>query len=361
MKDQSVRIVREDLHSVVRAYARELSPQARGVIYASDLRRLMERPESCQEVIRAANNTLGTVAGGIVAQRVLDLLKIQFPLLSRISTDFSAENASLNQTISTRLVSVPSVGAYHTTNGYVSQEAVTVDVPITIDKHQFCQVEFNANELGSTNRLLFGEQGEGMHYAIGKDLVEALYALITAENFSETPTIEALVDFDRQTIIQVGVDMNMSSQDRNANTGTRTILLDSHYYGKLSEDVVVVSPVYNGNAGNAISTGVLPEVHGYLPVEANNLPTVENLVGFGLRADALAVAVRPANDYAKAQPGLPETGNIQQITNPDTGLTVTLTRFVDHHLGKSYMRLAWMRGVAVGNPKSGQRLLGAAS
>lgn len=354
-----VECVSEEPSTVIRAYAAELSPLKRGVIYAANLRKLMSHEEGCEHVIRAAN-TLGTVAGGLVVQRALDLLKLAFPVLSRISTNFSGENAAYGEAVTTRLVTPPAVGTYHVDNGYVSQAAVSADVAVTIDAHRFCQVEFNANELAGTRRLLFGENEEGMHYSLGKDLIDAIYALFTAANYTETATVEALVDFDRSSIIQLGVDMNTTSAGRNANTGTRTALLSSAYHGKLAEDVVIVGGLNNPGAGSTIATGVLPMVHGFLPVEAPNLPTTANLVGVGLRADAVALAVRPANDYTTAQPGLPATGNVQQVTNPDTGVTVTMVQFVDHKLGKSYMRIAWMRGVAVGNPKAGQLIKSAA-
>lgn len=349
-----VEITGEDPTAVIRAYTAEQSPLARGIIYAKNLRKLMTTEDGCDHVVRAAN-TLGTLAAGIVVQRALDLLKLSFPQLSRISSNFSGENAAYGEAITTRLVSVPLVGTYHVDNGYVSQALTTTDVPVTINQHKFVQAEFGANELAGTRRMLFGEQEDAMHFALGKDLVDAIYALMIAGNFTEAPVTEALVDFDRTTVIEIGTAMQTGG--RNANTGTRTLLLSSEFYGKLAEDVTIISPIYNAAApATAVSMGVLPMVHGFLPVEAANLPNTGNMTGFAMRADAIAMAVRPANDYTTALPGLPQTGNVQQITNPDTGLTVTLTQYVNHYLGKTYMRVAWMYGVAKGNPKSGQIL-----
>jgi hypothetical protein len=361
----SVEITSEAILTVVKAYSAKADAQQRGLLYAKELRGRMVKPEECAAVIRAAN-TMGTVSGTLVTQRALDLLKITFPALNRISTNLTSQQfdpttvgAKMSQTITTRLVAVPTVGSYHADNGYVSAAAVVTDVPVTIDAHRFIQVDFNASEQASTHRLLFGEQEEAMHYAIGKDLMDALYALITVANFTETPTTEAKVDFDRGSVIDVGVAMQSGSAGRNANTGTRTLLLSSEYYGELAKDTVVVSNLNNAAAGKAIASGVLPMVHGFLPIEAPNLPTTGNLVGFGLRADALALATAVPSEYAN-QPGLPATALQQIVTNPDTGLSVQLTMFVNHQLGKTYMRLAWLRGVAVGNLKSGQIIRSAA-
>lgn len=360
-----IEITSEAILNVVKAYAAKAEAKERGLLYAREIRGRMQKPEEFDAVIRAAN-TLGTVSGTLITQRTLDLLKISFPALSRISTNFtsqqfdpSAQGARYNQTIATRLVTVPTVGTYHVDNGYVSANAVATDVPVTIDAHKFIQVDFNANEQQSTRRLLFGEQEEAMHYAIGLDLMEAVYALFTAANYTEAATTEAIIDFDRDTVIDVGTAMQIGSAGRNANTGTRTLLLNANAYGALSKDTVIVGNLNNAQAGGAIGSGVLPMVHGFLPVEAPNLPATGNLIGMGLRADAVALATALPTDYAN-QPGLPATALQQVVTNPDTGLSVQLTLFVNHQLGKTYMRLAWMRGQAVGNLKAGQRIISAA-
>jgi len=67
------------------------------------------------------------------------------------------------------------------------------------------------------------------------------------------------------------------------------------------------------------------------------------------------VATRLPNDYAM-QDGVPQTAVQEVVTNPHTGMSVQLTRFVDHKLGKSYARAAWMLGAAAGQTASLQRL-----
>lgn len=365
-RGQTVEITSEAIINVVKAYAAKADAVERGKLYAKEIRGRMTKEDECHAVIRAAN-TLGTVSGTLITQRTLDLLKISFPALSRISTNFTSQqfdpgqmgNAKYNQTIATRLITVPTVGTYHVDNGYVSANAVATDVAVTINAHKFIQVDFNANEQQSTRRLLFGEQDEAMHYAIGLDLMDAIYALFTAANYTETPTDITAVDFDRTGVIAIGTAMQAGSAGRNANNGTRTLLLNPTYHGKLAEDTVVVSNLNNSQAGGAIGSGVLPMVHGFLPVEAPNLPGTGNLTGVGLRADAVALATALPTDYAN-QPGLPATALQQVVTNPDTGLSVQLTMFVNHQLGKTYMRLAWMRGQAVGNLKAAQLLRSAA-
>lgn len=343
-----------------RAYQAERDPKQRFKIYAHQLRPKMESEDGLYHVMLAANS-LGTLSGVLLTQRTLDLLKIEFPLLSRISTKFTDERfdpamigrAGFNQTIVTRLTSVPAVGTYSEDLGYVSSNAETTNVSVTIDAHKFVQVDFNLNEM-STVRKLLAEQETALHYAIGKDLVDSIYDLFTAENYPETPTIRALVDWDRTGVIAIGAAMQGGSAGRNANTGTRTLLLDSSYHAELCKDETVASNAYNRGV-ETISTGVLPLVSGYLPVDAPNIASGSR-VGVGLRADAVALATALPTDYAN-QPGLPATALQEVVTNPDLGLNVQLTVFQDHKGGRTFMRLAWMRGRAVGNRKCAQRLL----
>ncbi len=345
-----------DYRNAIKAYGEEKNSRERGRIYAKDIRALMATEEGCDAVIKAS---LGTLVGSLVTQRTLDLLKISFPPLSRMSTKLTDQPCLIGEGIITRLVTVPSVGTYHATNGYVGAEPAVTDVtltPATTD-HKFVQIELMNNDLNATRRLLFGEQDVAVHYALAKDLFDTIYALFVAANYTETATTEALANFDRQTVIDIGVAMQSGSANRNANTGTRTLLLNPTYFGKLCKDTTIVGNLVNPNAGNSIADGTLPIVHGFLPIEAPNLPTSANLAGFGMRADAVALAMGIPDGYTNALPGVPATALQQVITNPDSGMSVQLTEFVDHKLGKAYMRIAWIRVAGVGNPKAGQLLL----
>lgn len=347
-----VGVINEDTRTIMAAYRDAKSAMERAEIYASEMRpRLLKRDEL---VVNAANS-LGTVYGDLVVQRSLDLLKIKFPALRRISTDLSGEQASFGQTVKVRLRAVPAVTDYNATTGYASSDVTTTDVSVTLNAHKAVQVEFNANELASTRRLLFDEQEEGMLYALGKTMTDALYGLILAANFTSTATTQALSGFARASVIAIGTALD----GRHVFGGQRTLLLNPSYHGKLAEDTVIVSNLYNRDAGSAIATGELPPVHGFQPVQAPNLITTGNLVGFGLRADALAMATRLPSDYTQALPGVPSTGIVSEVTDPDTGISVALTQFVDHKAGKAYGRVALMYGVAVGEPKAGQRLISA--
>lgn len=347
-----VQVTREDSVTVLKAYAEERDPLRRGVLFGREIRARMEAGESLP--IEAATNTLGTLAADLVAQRALDLLVLQFPMLRAISTDFSAEPVKYGKKLTTRIVSIPSVGTYHTTNGYVSQDTTTTDVDVTIDSHKFVQHEFGANELSGTTRNLFGEQAPAMAYALGKDLVDALYALILAANYSNATTITA-ANFDRAGVIKLAKALT----GRSVPNINRHLLLNPDYYAALHEDAAIVSLAAYQQAA-VITEGAMPPVHKFQVYEAVNLPTTGNLGGFALFPSAWAMMVRLPSEYATALPGVSGGGIVNTITEPNTGLSIQQVLFVDHKLGKAYSRLAWMFGVAKAQTDAGQRLISAA-
>lgn len=340
-----VQITQTDIRDEIKAFGREADAQKRGALYARNisprLKELLDLP------IHAADS----YSGDLIIQRTLELLKFEFPMLSRVTTDFSAENARWNQEVNTRIVTVPSVVAYHTTNGYVPTATTTTDVPITIDTHSSVPIKFDANVLASTFRQLFDEQLPAMHYAMGKAMVDALYALITTGNYTNTPTTEALIDFDRATVIALGTALTAQGVPLQG----RTLLLNSDYYGKLMEDTVIANLGANQQPG-IITGNRLPMVHGFEIIEAPNLPTTGNLTGFGFSKSALCIAARVPTDVSNAFPGVTGGGVTRTVTNPDTGLSALMIQHVAPVLGHAYLILAWMYGVAKGQVAAGQIL-----
>lgn len=341
----NVQITQEDIRTVLKAYGDEPDPLKRGALYARNISRRLE------DVMDLPLKATDTYYGDLVVQRTLELLKFEFPLLSRVTTDFSQENASYGQAIKTRIVTPPSVVAYHTTNGYVPQTTTTADVSVTISNHSSVPIKFDANVLGSTMRRLFDEQLPAMQYSLGKAMVDALYALIVTGTYTNTPITEAQLDFDRSTVIAMGSALTAQGVPQ---TG-RTLLLNSNYYGTLMEDTVIANLGANQRA-EIITGNRLPQVHGFEVLEAANLPSTGNLTGFAFSKSALALATRVPTDVSNAFPGVTGGAVTRIITNPDTGMSVLMIQHVAPILGHAYLVLAWMYGVAAGQVAAGQIL-----
>ena len=344
-----VQVTGEDPIEALKAYVAERDPLKQGRIYRREFSPLLAKGGELDfsRVPLEAANSLGTLVGSIVTGRVLDLLKFQLPALSRISTDFSAEQVKYNQTVLSTYNSVPSVGTYNTSTGYPTADATGTDVSVTINQHKCVQHVFQANELGGTARRLFDEFAPAAAYALAKDLVDYVYSLVTTAAFTNAQITKAQLDFGRDTVIDIG----SAQDDSGVPDFERTLILSTAYYGALRKDPTIAQLATYQQAG-IITKGVLPDVEGYMVVKAPNLPATGNLRGFAFNKSALVAATRLPLDYSQVLPGA-SNGSVSQVVNPDNGAAMVQTMFVNHTLGTANWRIAWMYGSAVGQQSAG--------
>ena len=346
----------ESLHVLTRMeVAREF-----GAIYAREFRgdngkRILDSPLSAADT---TDTNLGTLAGTLVTQRTLELLRVQFPVLGRITTDFSDLPAQFNQTIVSRIIDIPGAQDYDTSTGWTDSAATTHDVPITINKHKGVPITFNQNILASTVRRLFEEFAPASSYALARAMVDDLYGNITEANFTSTPTVQATSGFARSNVIDMGTALTLRGVPQG--DMNRTLLLYPTVFAKLAQDSSLVTFAAFQRPDlferGAQDTAFAFPVHGFSVHESPNLPTNNgNITGFGFSKSALVLAARVPNDYTSVLPGA-SYGNVQVITDPDLGLSVMLVQYVDHKKGTATQRIALMYGTAAGQGNAGQVL-----
>ncbi len=335
--------------------------KAMSKVSSSDHRRRGEIYRDCREVIAKnsaeiipvlAANSLGSLAGDLITLRALDMLKLRFPALGAITTDFSAESAHQGQVIKTRIVSAPAVTVLNDTTGWATSDATTTDVSLTIGQPFGVQLEFGNTEIASTGRDLLGEQVEAMYYSLGKEVYDRLFAVITAGNFANATT-KATASVARADFVAMEKALAVRGVD-----GQRFMLANADIYERASIDPTLVS-LATFQRPEVITGNSLPPIAGFEFIRAINLPTTGNLTAFGFRRDALVMAARVPNDYVSGAPAGASNGSVSIVTNPDTGLSVQMASWVDHQKAKFVTRVALALAVGRGNGLSGQRLISA--
>jgi hypothetical protein len=307
------------------------------------------------------DTNLKTLSGSLVTQRTLELLHFTFPSLTMFTTDFSDTAAQFNQTVITRTITVPNVTSYNTTTGWADSTAVNTDVPVTINQHRGVNITFNEQILASTVRRLFDEFAPAAAYALSKDMVDNLYANITDANFTNN-SVTATSAFARTSVIDIGTQLTLRGVP--LVLGARTLLLYPTVFSKLVADTALITfaayqkPELITAPQNGASL-VIP-VDTFQVVNAPNLPTNNgNVTGFGCSKSALVIATRLPNDYTTANPGA-NYGSVQVMTEPDIGISVMLTQYVNHQLAAATSRISLMYGTAAGQTNAGQLLKAAA-
>ena len=76
-------------------------------------------------------------------------------------------------------------------------------------------------------------------------------------------------------------------------------------------------------------------------------------VGFAGNSASALFAARIPQDYTKVLPEIPATASLEIVTEPDSGLSILLTKRVDHNLQATFMDTGLMYGFAAGDKRQG--------
>jgi phage I-like protein len=313
-------------------------------------------------------DTLGTLAGTLVAQRTLELFKYSYPFIGRVYQDFSDMPAAYGQTINTRIVNVPSVQTYSNTLGSdgrpagwtTASAASTTDVNVSLDEHVGIPIPLSAQALAKTVRNLFGETAPAATYALAKYFAAKLYGKMLKAGFNayaavgaKVPTayptyVKALNDFGRSSFVDINAAFNVNEVPLH----DRTVLLNSEYFAQAGKDPSLVTFFAGVQKPDIITKGALPEMSQFVPFEAPDFPTTADRVGFAFQKSALIALTRLPNDYTKALPGA-SNGVVSTVTDPDTGISVMLVQYVNHSAGYAEWRIEVMLGAGIGDKRAG--------
>lgn len=325
----------------------------------------------------ADTDTLGTLAGTLVTQRFLDIFMYKLPLIAngKIMTDFSDQPSDLNQTVSTRKITIPSPVAYDPTlqgdgfpNGWVpTTPATSVDVNITMDELIGTPIQFDLAALSSTQRQLFSEQAPAAAYANALYLLKKIYNVCTAANFNSYanvtaadangivkvpiayPTyVVALIDFARSKISEVAAAFDANEVPDE----DRSVLLNAAYYNKATTDPSLVTFFAGQQSPEIVTQGNLPDLAGFTPIKAPNFPGTNNRFGIFLQKNGLLVKTRLPANLNTIQQGS-GNGTVTQIVHPETGVAMMVVLWTDHRRGYTAWLPCFIIGAAKGDPRGG--------
>jgi hypothetical protein len=284
-------------------------------------------------------NTLGTTNGALIAQQALATLFAMFPALRQITTDFSDKGGKLNQTVNSRVIIPTTAIPFVAANGYVETDQVAVDVPVLIDTHIHATYAVTDLEASSTDLNLVAQFAAAQAHALGKKLMDLLFAFITAARFAQSYNVTP-ANFDRDDFVKLRTKLNkLNVPDLN-----RFSILNSDYYEGPSLDSTIVANA--GSGADTVKSGRVPPVHGFEVSEYSSLPdNAENLAGIAGNKEALIIATRLPEQPSSSTP-IP--GIITSVTEPNSGLTVQQRAYYDMKLAKEVRSLTLLVGIGSG-------------
>lgn len=299
-------------------------------------------------------NTLGTTNADVIAQRALETLVADLPILGQIATDLSDANAKFNERVIVHEVTAAAAENFSAATGYAPSNRAQVDIPVTIDKHKHHTYSVSVTEASTARVDLIERFAQTAAYSIGSAIVQDLSALVLAAAFTNktTQALGAGGDgFDRKALIKVGLALSL----RKVPVMGRFCLLAPAYYASLCMDNTMMVALLQAGSQSVI-TGRLPNVSGFNVSEFVDLPdNGQNLVGFAGVRSSLALATRIPDDPGQGQSNC----RISVITEPKTGISIQVREWYNADLAAFRRTYTLMYGVGVGQTDGLQRIVSA--
>ena len=328
------------------------------------------------DVTTNVDSTFGTLSGLLlVLQHGLGFLKNNLIGASDITTDFRNEPASYNQWVRSRYFTVPTVydytaptyvGTAPSTTETAKSAAGVVDVDVIINKNKRVWVPISSDILGGSVRNLFQEQKMPAMYAVAEQMNSDLIANVLSGNlnaggttitFSTGAATLSISDAkDVQTWVPaVGLKADVAKMP----SFGRFMFLHSAYKWAMDSDknYAQLDAISKASRAQNPLAGELPppfgfEFHSSQLMRDNADYTAATTLGFCGVKESLILVGRVPQDYTNAIEA-PPGATIQILTEPETGLSIMVTQFVDNRLETANLRVAIMYGTGIGLKTAG--------
>lgn len=375
---------------------------------------------SREDVVRAAaaavgdfeshNSTNGALNTGLLIQWNLGFLANQLAPIADITVDLSGQPVLFNQPVRTRYISVPGVMLKSTSNAWSSVGPASVDVNVTMDTHAGVPIAFDGNTLASTPRQLFNEQRTPQLYGLGEYLIYKL--IYTAFNGStrlnNAGTTTSTITFNpaytngggTHTFSVAGASLATftadlpEAMDESKFPGgdeepgdtnlQRFAWVHGRVYASAAADTnfLINQSIWGAVAKtgeNLVETGRFSRLGNIkfrksqlvtdqcsvsgagatggdpITVSAGTYASATKVGLCGTRNSLLFVSRVPL-DYTKVLPDIPSTAAIEMATEPKTGLTFLIVKYLDHAYETANLRCQLMFGTAIGDERQGMIL-----
>ena len=354
----------------------------------------------------AGSNPLGILNTGLQLSWNLGFLVNQLAIINDITTDISNQPALFGQVIRSRYISVPGVQAKTNAAAWSGATGNTTDVNVTISNHHGVPITIGNNVSGATIRNLHLEQKTPQMYSLGERIIyQIIYAMINgttriANDGTSTSTKTLQGKGDGKTAgtkfapvggnytlsaFTGGLPLNMDlSKFPGGDEGPGTPLqrfawVHSSIYANIASDAnllltqTIQSAIAKNGAQDIVATGLIPQLgnmkirKSQLMTDTNTLTTdpgnsasqvvtpgdytVATVRGIAGTRSSLMFASRVPTDYTKIMPEIPSTAAIELVTEPNTGLTFMVVKYLDHSLETSNLRVSLMYGIGLGDER----------
>lgn len=290
------------------------------------------------------SNTLNGLTADIIAQATLPALLPGLAKLQTFSTDFSAEVASSGETVVTRKPGTFTASTWNSSDKYLSSNATTTAISVTMGDPSYVQVEFTPKEAATIGfdrlRQIFIEP---IAHAVVKSMTANALAKIVNDPVLNANAIvlATIADFDRADVVAIAKKMSgnsLSEQGRSLHLGVDL------FYSLISDNTV--AQAFSIGGSEVIKNNAIGTLHGLSVYESQQIgdqayDISSTLKGVAATKSAFMVVSRApavqASTYA----------DIASATDTNTGFTFTVSSWYNHEEGLHKLRAEWLFGTSI--------------
>lgn len=133
----------------------------------------------------------------------------------------------------------------------------------------------------------------------------------------------------------------------------RFAALSPAYYRKLGGDSNVLALMQGTGDASYLTDRRLPKMSNFELMNSPWMPSASNVTGFAGHKAALVLKTRLPQDLTGSLPGVSAPGSVTTITDPSTGLTMSLVQYFNLQGNYAEWRPEIMLGAAVGDRRAG--------
>ena len=282
-----------------------------------------------------------SAAPSVLSAGVLSALKNKLPVLSGISSIFSARPGSTGMAIQVPLIGTSTATAF-STGGYLTQDDATItSATVSLTQYKISS-RFTPSNLKDYGADFFVNNFvQTASIGLAQKVMDVINAQVTNANYSVSSTSGADLSYAELVAVQKTLDDAKAPSPRYA-------VLNSTYVSDLRKDTTIVGN--NVLGANIIRDGDLGVIAGARVYQFANLSAnSENLAGWVAGPDAIAFA--SALPDSMDIPGF----EVSNATDQDTGLGVQVLVGMEQS-GYLNVTATLMFGAAVGRASSLVRL-----
>jgi hypothetical protein len=260
--------------------------------------------------------------------------------IQAFTTDVSSELKSEGDAVVVPLFGSATTTTFAQATDVYEQTGGTITaVTVTLDKRKITPVDLTAQQLVESSAAGRFDQWA---FQLGRNMAETIlsdvFSIITTGSFGSAVVSTASANFGREEVVDLRVALNQAGVPKGR--GMRSLVINSDVESSLLKDTELTLAINRGSSV-PLDEGDLGRLMGFDVYCADTLPyNSVSLTGFAAGKNAVAVAFRnltsalPEQDYEA----------IEQVTDPESGLSMLYTRHWSRAQGKYFLNFHALYG-----------------